>query len=556
MTRLTLLAALFFTLASHAGAEDMSADVRVATTASGVRAEITLSSEVRELTFAYSSDDDQAQTWTLEPATLRLAGGRVTAEDGQPFRAFAIDIAPHHTPGAAIYPPLVRLGERGKVLYAPYLVANGARTTFHLALGENEVVLGTPGGVTTWTVPPKPARAAWRGERYLFLGPGTHVGEIIGARTVIAPETPAWLRTQIEDVAERAIAFYASALGPLRERPTILVALWQDPKLTPEQNARVRNSGGNVTEGGMIALLFEGGAWHSRSDVLSQTADHLVAHEIAHLWNSHQNGLVGDKRTASWLHEGAADYWARLVLVPDARARDAEVVERLNLCSAGLRGEGLLTLRHRSGVEYYCGDVVQWLVDLGVRKASKGTRTAFDVWRPLLDFAETPARLYSVHDVLGAAEKAAPAARVLLRRVLHRGGTARWRALSAELTAFGVRLVEGQQPSIRPRRYLLRHLMSLVCEERPHGLVDARDESLLDTRDHCGVLSGNPRVSYAEGRSLFTEADAALEAVARKCRVRGLVTLSKKTGETVATLRCTKPMTPLPPFFVLAPEGG
>lgn len=555
MRRLLVLAGLLLGGTWTASAGEPHIDVEVRTTAGGIRAEFKLDRPVTELEFEYSSDADQSGSWIFSPDDLQLSQGRVRAADGRTFQQFSIDIAPAHSPGAPIYPPLVMLGDNGVVLYLPYLIARGAKTDLRFSLAADQVILGPPGGLATWTVSPRPARGAWPAERYSYIGPSAYIVDNGDELYVIPPETPEWMRSTIQSTTHRALAFYAKAVGELRQRTIVMVSNWNDEKRAGSSD-KVSNLGGDVTEGGFILLRFEGGGWRTRTDWTAERLDDAMAHEVAHLWNGRLNSDREQKRTHAWLHEGGAEYWARLFLEPDADARSREMVDELNLCSASLGDKGLDGARYLGSGNYACGEVLQWLVDLGVRRRSKNRQTVLDVWRTLFDFEEAPKRIYDSRDFLRAAYDAAPWSRKPMERILHPGGIKRWHGLAADLKALGVALVEGKQPSIRPRRYLLRHLLTLDCgETTPRGLNDTATEAVLDTGDRCGVLSGNPRVTHAEGLSLFTEAERALRAVERKCKKSGVVTLTTKAAPGFVKLKCAKPLPPLPPYFQVGPAS-
>jgi hypothetical protein len=550
--RVIFLAYLLFGVCGIAAAAETHVNVRLQAVAGGVRAEFSLSRQVPHLEFEYSFHQDQAQSWSLSPKNLELVDGIIRATDGQVFKTFAIDIRPDQTPGAAGYPPLVKIGENGFVFYAPYLIARGARTEFEFLVADDGAIVGTPQDSSKWLVPPKPARTLWAAERFIYLGPKANLSNRGNETYVMPPETPEWLREAILGMAPRAIAFFSTGLGALHERTTLLVSLTLD---TGSPTDQVANSGGDVTEGGLILLHFDGRGWLTQNAWKSEKVDELLAHEISHLWNGHLNLTREERRTQAWLHEGAAKYWARLLLEPDAATRHRNVVDDLNLCSAALGGKGLLSQRLRGSAEYDCGEVVQWIVDLGVRTRTNGKQSVLDVWRPLFDFDEMPKRVYGSNDFLRAAYRAAPLTKKPLGRVFNPGGVKRWWALAADLKVFGIPLVEGEQPSIRPRRYLLRHLLTVDCgETTPRGLNDTQSESVLDTGDRCRALSGNPRMTHAEGYSLFTEAEKALRAVEKKCAAGDFVVLGGKTNPQLAKLRCTVPMAPLPPFFRIASQ--
>jgi hypothetical protein len=195
--------------------------------------------------------------------------------------------------------------------------------------------------------------------------------------TVIDPQLPGWINTELADFAPRVADYYVRRLGPGQTaKPTIMIS-WNGP--TPH----FRSMGGSVLSG-LIVMAFEGDDVVNASTGMRDHARWFIGHESAHFWLGQT--VAYERSRDAWITEGGADLMAVRALshlYPDYDAR-AELQQEVDDCttlavkpvaSANQRGE------HRA--YYACGAVFALAAESAQKQATGGDW--FDFLKPLID---------------------------------------------------------------------------------------------------------------------------------------------------------------------------
>jgi hypothetical protein len=198
-----------------------------------------------------------------------------------------------------------------------------------------------------------------------------------GLATVIDPQLPAWIGSEIGVFAPLVTEYYGRRLGPGQAaKPTIMVS-WDGPR------PGVRSMGGSVLPG-LIVMSFEGDRVVERSKEVGDLARWFIGHESAHFWLGQT--VRYERARDAWITEGGADLMAirALDVIDPAYDARAELQREVDDCadladapvaSANVRGE------HRA--YYACGAVFALVAEAAQKRADGGDW--FDVLRPLID---------------------------------------------------------------------------------------------------------------------------------------------------------------------------
>jgi hypothetical protein len=257
----------------------------------------------------------------------------------------------------------------------------------------------------------------------------------------------------------------------------------------------------------------------------------FLAHELFHFWIGAPRDL-GEGH--AWLHEGAAEYasWlATASLWPGEADFDRRVGAALSGCMMHLRSEPLGRASAGSGgqLNYSCGAVAQWIVDVAARLASGGRRDGFDVW------ARTHARSgredrYVVADYLASARDLAPESEAPLTSLIEGGGIARWTVLAEWMAAAGADV-----RSAPPRPFAIQAEVGLAialsaCGEMWGVGTEAAGRLFIDAPPSCAVMGGRSILARVNGIDPMAETDRLFREVRALCAARGTLELLLEAG--------------------------
>ena len=384
------------------------------------------------------------------------------------------------------------------------------------------------------------------------VGDGTYVyvGNIVPRETldviaIVDPGMPAWLRTQFDRYLPRIFAAYARRFGAkLPWKPEVIYGF------KDTTSSGLSSGGGTLT--GLVSLALEGAAWRTPSADATAQAFHLLAHESAHLWNGQLVESAGGP--ASWMHEGGADAMASALLlefgiIDSARFR-SDRDRALNACVADVAAGSVHSAGSRGAFStfYDCGEVMALWTDAAVRQARPGA-DVFTFWRDLVA-AAVPGRRYDEDMYFAVLERDGVAASRIAPMRAFLDATD-FSDAAAGLGDVGVTLVRGGTPPASSQqsyaRAALAHLMASACGGRVNfnwGRV-----AVTGPLRGCAPFEATLRVAAMDGLRLADQGAAVHDDVEAKCAAGAEVRLAGEDGATVASVACTRPLAPLPPWY-------
>jgi hypothetical protein len=538
-----LLIILWLLMAAAARADPpINLRVVIEPTTVGAVARFTFDRPVSSFEMSYEADEIRHRTWNIVTPGVRREGSVVTASNGKPFDAFAVEIVALSEPTDATYPNVFRVGAEGIAFYAGYFVGTepAFQTTIEVAPAPGRTVEGFPTGGNLWRVDTTFHRNA--GHRYVYVGPPSFVSETRYARFVMPPGLPTALVARIRENVDAATAYYTRKLArPLPSKPLIIVA--------PNFDHKHPGAQGDTTTGPSVALRLFGERWKTL-DPKSDRLDHLIAHEAAHFWTS--DTYHAAKGSPAWMWEGGAELQALEARSAAMKrltrsARREHIEGALNKCLPSLFDQPITV--PRSGVTYVCGETIFWIADAAEKKRSRGHGDIFAIWRRMYDRADSAGGIYTLGDFLTSAATSDNDARALQLFLTDSGGE-RWQTLPEVLKPLGIELAKDPAPhdANTHRHIALWHVLTMTCTGN-RGMRRMEDYIEFDTGKLCGPLSGNPVVDSLNGHNLFTDMSAAYAAAQTACATGGDLVFTRTGKPEKWVVPCTKPLAPVPPKF-------
>ena len=307
----------------------------------------------------------RAASWTVETPGVRLERrgfyDALVAERGTVPRRVRIRFRPFGEDLLSNYDPALIFTDGGVALFSDqfdlFPVSSAAATEklpLQLASGDVEP------GLTSVTFRDRHGRILHQGQRkrtvtltngraYVLFGGGAPV-ETPHLATIVDPQLPAWLKSELVSASTRLLGHYAARLGPrLGGKPTVMVS-WAGP------TKGLRSMGGSVLPG-LVVMTFEGDAVTRADPAVSNAGRSFIAHEAAHFWLGETVRAPGPHQ--AWIMEGGADLLSvRATAALDPRYDgQARLQTLLDDCVKYVTGKPLRTAIERNeGQAYYaCG---------------------------------------------------------------------------------------------------------------------------------------------------------------------------------------------------------
>lgn len=231
------------------------------------------------------------------------------------------------------------------------------------------------GGSTKWT--------DTNDGTYVYVGTANAL-ESPHVVAIVDPALPSRIAQLMSDLLPHLMDHYDRELPPLRNRPMLFVSY--DPSFSDGHG----NQGGTLPD--QIFMHFYGSGWadSASNGFTAEDTAWFFAHEVAHLF---QHGVSGEL-DASWIHEGAAEAFAYLILASSESVSKEYLTERSQQAEEGCRKaleRGTLATAAARGQfsDYYeCGLVMYLAIDSTLRKKSSGQEGLFSFWRRLIADAD------------------------------------------------------------------------------------------------------------------------------------------------------------------------
>ncbi|QNA90109.1 hypothetical protein G4G28_19320 [Massilia sp. Dwa41.01b] len=318
------------------------------------------------------------QEWKVLTSGMAMTSGQdfdVIASKGKPFKAASVEIRTFDGWSPKEYVSFNRFSDGGTSVYLGHLQGDveqgnktvSMRTDFHLSGLARENVIAPPAN-----------RLQSGGTRgYAYFGPAQAV-PAGGAKVLMDPRTPLWLRETILDVGAKTSGYYEKAYGrALKDELLIMVSVGN------LESPGFSMKGGAIMGAGQISYLLEGKQVQLDHPKLREAAIKTVAHEMAHIWQmAVSRGGVGDDQ-GPWIHEGGAEAMAL-----DALARTGLFSEE---GVKAYRAKQAATCEQLGGaVDTYDG-----IYACGLMRFDKLGVGIVPLWRAMMEAAEATGAAYS-----------------------------------------------------------------------------------------------------------------------------------------------------------------
>lgn len=420
-----------------------------------------------------------------------------------PARELVLRLAPDRAARVGHYPALVALEEGAFLVYVPALAPDPARhrTRWRFDAGPHGQVLA-----------PRPS------EGFAYLGAAGSVVRY-GALAIVGGHDEPARRAQVQARAVQILSFYQQRLGSLRRRPVLVL---------PSVNVQPEALAGEATPNGVVVLP----RW--RDD--TPDFDHLLAHELFHLWNG-AGFSAREHYNDYWLLEGSAEYGAAVAvrsLWPERDRLEARLNQYLAPCRVSLGGSPLGALRDQraNSTAYSCGMIAHWALDAGLKRASAGRTDVFAIWRPLFRRAWDGGRF----DELIAAHREAARALVTLRDA---EGEDAWARFATALSSTGAAIERSAPGEAAFLEASVLTVLRAACGDNFSGYEQGAGLLRLDVDLPCPIPSGAELVAVG-GEALRGDWSAVHAYLRRSCTSREPIAFTVRSGgrEQALTAEC------------------
>lgn len=215
--------------------------------------------------------------------------------------------------------------------------------------GTTDLTVRTDKGTILFNGVRKPELTLRDSNAYVLFGE-PEIVDSPAITTIIDPQVPRWLSSEISDFTPDLLTIYAERLGPRAGNKPMVMVSWAGP--TP----KLRSLGGSVLPGLVLMRLEGEGLVELDTDALS-AARWFIAHESSHFWLGQT--VRYSRASEAWILEGGADLLAIRAVGEVTAAFDekAELQKRLDDCQT-LAADGAISTagdRNQHDVFYACG---------------------------------------------------------------------------------------------------------------------------------------------------------------------------------------------------------
>jgi hypothetical protein len=213
---------------------------------------------------------------------------------------------------------------------------------------------GSDGDQVYGIEPPESALSqlnAW--QRYAYVG-SMEVHSWQGFQVILDPALPDWIKQTHQQLIPLLADFYARHTGAeLGFEPMIMINFKPGDQYP-------RQDGGVINQQLLINMVGDG--WAQNPEANRMNVQSLLAHEMAHFWNS-QHWQLADHQQY-WLSEGGADYFSHMALHKlgyfTADELAAHIRQLAQSCQSSLQQHTISQLPSRADA-YVCGELMYHL---------------------------------------------------------------------------------------------------------------------------------------------------------------------------------------------------
>lgn len=190
---------------------------------------------------------------------------------------------------------------------------------------------------------------------------------------ILDPKLPKWVKGAYDKATRELLTYYQSRTNTsLSFRPLFLINF-------KPGSGRPRIDGGAINQ--QVAINIVGDGWHQNPEQNLINVLSLIAHEMAHLWNTQY--WISTKATPIWMLEGGANYFAQKALLNlgyiAAADYEDNVRKQTDACGRILALHPFDRLPNR--LDYYtCGEALYYLGD-----AMLGNPQGLKLWNLIVE---------------------------------------------------------------------------------------------------------------------------------------------------------------------------
>ncbi|WP_299586013.1 hypothetical protein [uncultured Microbulbifer sp.] len=331
---------------------------------------------IKRLVFKSSPDNSRSKRWVSTSKGYRFEfdgeGESVYRRDGSAFTEVTFHLTPTYTALPKEYAPFSPFSDGGYLLHTGRFFAcaescQSSLNQWHLSIAA-----------------PEPDNIILHGKIYqesveweafdegskVYIGSGEPI-QSDHFVSVIDERLPEKLKHQMSIQLPKLMNFFADKMGALGYRPALFASY------SSTDDGRAGHQGGTLP--GQIFMHWYGeGAVIEAIDV--DELFWLFSHEVAHLYQ--REGADVSDTAESWLHEGAADYFAGLAFesIISKGFLSQKIKQAEKNCLASLEGNPVYVdvSRKNPRVHYECGMLIMNAIDK--RLKAQGSLSVYNVW--------------------------------------------------------------------------------------------------------------------------------------------------------------------------------
>lgn len=382
--------------------------------------------------------------------------------------------------------------------------------------------------------------------QFVYVGSAKGLVAMPGGNLLLDPQLDAGRAERIARVLKYTLSRLASLYGIALPGPGAVVTAVSD----------LPGFHGDTTAGRMMRLRLP----RNVETMPGLTLEQFVTHEVVHWWNT---GLFTADYQRPWLHEGHAEWMARLLLREQGLLSDAElradIDSNLNNCAAVRGARPAASMKPgRAGDDVYACGMSLMLLGQAQREATADARQAPLAQMAPLHRIDRPLDLSAFLAWADAGRASAPMA-----QLLQDPGQAFSAGLLARLQAMGladaepIRRSEQLPEGLRSRTAatLMSALMAGDCGGAA-SLYTLPKAFRLDPDARCKTLRPGADVQRLAGIEVLADPVAAYAAVASACAQKQSYVVDHAGGEPLSVAcPATLPALPLSQLIRLRPDA-
>lgn len=205
---------------------------------------------------------------------------------------------------------------------------------------------------------------------------------------ILDPKLPRWVKDAYSNAAIELLTYYQSKTNAsLAFKPFFLINFKPGPE-------RARIDGGAINK--QVAINMVGDGWQQNPEQNLINVLSLMAHEIAHLWNSQY--WIATEDTPIWMFEGGANYFSQKALLNMGYITTSDywnnILEKSDACGRTLSQHPFDRLPNR--LDYYvCGEAFYYIAD-----SMLGNPKGLELWNFIV--GNSPGDSYTQKDFINA----------------------------------------------------------------------------------------------------------------------------------------------------------